>query len=137
MPFRIRLAPVIPLNPVNVPSDSTVPAFAISMSDSGFWVIHRRRSYGPFDYQFSGDLDGIEFLYQGEKYGECCSSEEFFADLHPYHLPERVSAAATVVTGTMTRCIFLGIPRPERIAQITEQLRRAGLDRYRLQLMEG
>lgn len=119
--------------PVNLSENTPVPTYGISMSEAGFWVIHRRRSYGPFDYQFSGDLDGIEFLYQGEKYGECCSSEEFFADLHPYRLPQRVSEAATVVTGTVTRCIFQGIPAAERFAQIAEQLRQAGLDRYRLQ----
>lgn len=112
---------------------SKPPEYGIWLGETCFWVIHRRQSYGPFDYQFSQDLDGIEFLYQGEKYGECCSDEEFFADLKPYGLPIRVSAVATVVTGTLVRCIFEGIRSGERPARIVTQLERSGLDRYRLE----
>lgn len=113
------------------------PDYGIWLDETRFWVFHRRQRYGPFDYQWSDDLDGIEFLYRGEKYGECCSSEEFFADLKPYRLPTRVSAVATVVTGTLIRCIFYGIASRDRHEQITGQLQRSGLSRYELEQRPG
>ena len=109
-----------------------VPDYAVCFEQTGFWVCHRRAAYGPFDSQFSPDLNGIEFLYQGEKYGECCSDEEFFADLKPYRLPSRVSQVAAVVTGTLIQCIRQGINRSARPQEITLQLRRSGLGRYQI-----
>jgi len=109
-----------------------VPDYAVCFEQAGFWVCHRREAFGPFDYQFSPDLDGIEFLYRGEKYGECCSSEEFFADLKPYRLPSRVSQVAAVVTGTLIQCILQGIDRRDRPREIAAQLQNSGLDRYQL-----
>src|SRR6056297_1316495 len=72
-------------------SSSSFPEFGVFCDETRFWVIHRRDCYGPFDYQWSGDLYGVELLYQGDKYGECCNSEQFFADLKPYQLPRKVS----------------------------------------------
>jgi hypothetical protein len=48
---------------------------------SRFWVMHRRQEYGPFDYQWSSDLRGLEMIYQGEKFGEHCSENQIYADL--------------------------------------------------------
>ena len=48
---------------------------------SRFWVIHRQQEYGPFDYQWSTDLRGLEMIYQGEKFGEHCSENQIYADL--------------------------------------------------------
>lgn len=106
------------------------PNYGILIDETQFWVYHRRERFGPFDYQWSQDLNGIEFLYLGEKYGECCSSEEFFADLKPYGLPSRVSQVAAIVTGTLTKCIFQGVAQRFRHQEITEQLQRSGLERY-------
>ncbi|MBL4886640.1 MAG: hypothetical protein JKY95_19210 [Planctomycetaceae bacterium] len=100
------------------------------MDETQFWVMHRRKYYGPFDYQWSLDLYGIELLYQREKYGECCSDEEFFADLKPYCLPARVSEVATVVSGTVVSCIFRCIMSQDRLQKITENLKKLGLERY-------
>lgn len=109
-----------------------VPAYAVVILENGFWIHHRGKGYGPFDYQFSNDLGGIEFLFQADKYGEFCSSEEFFADLKPYGLPIRVSEVAAVVTGTLARCIFQGIAASDRSRLVTRQLEKLGLGRYQL-----
>ena len=42
---------------------------AIRFDDTRFWVTHRRREYGPFDYQWSTDLHGLEMTYRGVKFG--------------------------------------------------------------------
>ncbi|SFH56360.1 hypothetical protein [Planctomicrobium piriforme] len=70
-----------------------------------FWVIHRRTEYGPFDYDWSPDLSGMELLYQGVKFGEVCSRQEVFADLREFRLPLRVVHVASVVMG----CVVLGV----------------------------
>ena len=53
----------------------------ILINGSTFWVVHRSRVHGPFDYEWSTDLHGVEFLYQGSKFGEYCSADELYADL--------------------------------------------------------
>lgn len=73
--------------------------------DTQFWVIHRRREYGPFDYEWSVDFSGIELHYQGVKFGEVCSVHELFADMKEFGLPMRVVEVACVVFG----CTLLGI----------------------------
>lgn len=108
------------------------PDFGVLMDETRFWVVHRREFYGPFDYQWSIDLRGIEFLYQQNKYGECCSDEEFFADLKHFQLPRRVSQVATIVTGTVVSCIFHCIASNDRVQQITHNLKSMGLERYTL-----
>ena len=35
-------------------------AHGVRFDGTRFWVVHRRREFGPFDYEWSGDLDGIE-----------------------------------------------------------------------------
>ncbi len=114
------------------PAHHLLPDYGVILEETGFWVVHRRRRFGPFDYQFSSDLNGIEYLYQGEKYGEYCSAEEFFADLKPYQLPLRVTEVAIVVTASLTRCLFQGIAEAKRLEMIRQQLLRAGLERYQL-----
>ncbi len=116
------------------PSDNELPNFGVLIDETRFWVVHRRKYYGPFDYQWSIDLNGIEFLYQHQKYGECCSNEEFFADLKPFKLPSRVSQVATIVTGTVVSCIFHCIASHERVRQITRNLKNMGLERYTIDL---
>ncbi|WP_437205942.1 hypothetical protein [Planctomicrobium sp. SH664] len=73
--------------------------------ETQFWVIHRRTEYGPFDYDWSQDLRGVELLYQGRKFGEVCSANEFFADMKEFQLPMRVVEVACVVLG----CVILGV----------------------------
>ena len=111
-------------------SEDRHPDFGVFMDQTRFWVVHRREFYGPFDYQWSIDLRGIEFLYQDKKYGECCSEEEFFADLKCFQLPKRVSQVATIVTGTVVSCIFHCVATSDRIRQISSNLESMGLERY-------
>ncbi len=77
----------------------------LRFDDTRFWVIHRRTEYGPFDYDWSQDLRGMELLYQGTKFGEVCSAGELFADMREFRLPMRVVEVASVVLG----CLVMGI----------------------------
>ncbi len=88
-----------------------------------FWVIHRRLEYGPFDYDWCYDLSGVELLYQGIKFGEIFSREEFFADLSDFHLPMRVVHVASVVMGCTALGISQGLTPGERHEFLTETLK--------------
>lgn len=104
--------------------------FGVVFDDLTFWVIHRSGRHGPFDYQFSLDLNGIEMMYQGDKFGECCSEDEFCADLKPYSIPLKVSEVATVVLGAIIFGIFQGQNHTERREQIYKSLCEAEMARY-------
>ncbi|MDA0835734.1 MAG: hypothetical protein O2955_15660 [Planctomycetota bacterium] len=78
-----------------------------------FWVTHRRVEYGPFDYEWSKDFCGMELLYCRRKFGEYCSSEEFFADLKVYKLPMSVVRVASVVMGCIVFGVLQGWPEEE------------------------
>ena len=86
----------------------------LRFDDTRFWVIHRRREYGPFDYDWSLDLSGMELTYRGQKFGEICSSRELFADLKEFGLPMRVVEVASVVLGCTILAIVQGLPAQER-----------------------
>ena len=77
------------------------PVNEIILCDSSWWIVSRGRTWGPFDYEWSNDLRGIELTFQGEKFGEVCSSEEFFADLARFQIPISVSRVAAVVAGSL------------------------------------
>ena len=68
-------------------------------------MTHRRRRYGPFDYEWSKDFAGIELTFAGDKFGEYCGKEEIFADLKTYGLPAAVVPVATIVMG----CVVYGV----------------------------
>ncbi len=102
----------------------------IHFQPAGFTICHRGDHYGPFDYQFSQDLAGIEFLYRGDKFGECCNEEQFAADLSPYGLPITVCQVATIVLGTIAQDLLRGLSDVDRLARIDLELRRQGCDRY-------
>jgi hypothetical protein len=34
-------------------------AHGLRFDGTQFWVVHRRREFGPFDYEWSRELDGI------------------------------------------------------------------------------
>lgn len=112
-------------------SGNTHP-YGILLVETQFWVIHRHAHYGPFDYQWSHDLRGIELLYQGEKYGECASDEEFFADLKTYSVPLKVAEVATVVSGSIIKTIFGHSQVTDRVSEIRLNLASSNLARYQL-----
>jgi hypothetical protein len=96
----------------------------IVLIDGGFWVTFRRRNYGPFEYQWSIDLRGMEFNYQGQKFGEVCSREEFYADLKPFELPMTVCRAAAITAAIIAQGIPDGISVQERAIQIDGLLKK-------------
>jgi hypothetical protein len=89
-------------------------------------VVHRRREYGPFDYEWSRDLDGIELWYAGRKFGEICSPREIHADLKEFGLPARVVQVASVVLGATLVSILRGDSPGERRAYLSRELRAQG-----------
>ncbi|MFO0979438.1 MAG: hypothetical protein U0996_23730 [Planctomycetaceae bacterium] len=104
----------------------------IILDDDAFWIVFRNELYGPFHYQWSGDLHGIEFTFKGEKFGEVCSDEEFFADLKPYSLPISVARVATLIAGTIAVGIKNGSTLDERVSHLMELLHDFHLDRFQI-----
>lgn len=102
----------------------------IEFDGSRFWVIHRRRRYGPFDYEWSADFRGVEMLYDGAKFGEYCSVEELFADLKPFGLPRSVVSVTSIVMGCVLLGVFQGLCETERYDLIALRLREFGFARF-------
>ncbi|MCA9063772.1 MAG: hypothetical protein KDA96_11955 [Planctomycetaceae bacterium] len=108
------------------------PSNEILVHDDGFWIVCRRRMYGPFLYQWSGDLHGIEFLLRGSKFAEVCGPEQFFADLEPFQLPATVCHVATIIVACMAESLRHGQCMDERVHRILALLQQSGLDRFRV-----
>ena len=107
-----------------------VPTHCVSLRTDGVWIRHRRSDYGPFDYEWSQDYCGVELTYRADKFGEFCSSEEFFADLEPYRLPMTVVRVATVVMGAIVQSLRKGLSQVERVELIRNELSRFDLERF-------
>src|SRR5262245_31833571 len=86
-------------------TETVSPTHGLRFADTCFWVTHRRREYGPFDYEWSKDLNGVELTYAGQKFGEYCSDAEIFADLKEFQLPTSVVEVGSIVIG----CIVFGL----------------------------
>lgn len=95
-----------------------------------FWVIHRRREYGPFDYEWSRDLGGIELTYCGIKFGEYCGPNEIFADLKDFQLPLTVVKVASIVLGCIVHGIVNSRGSQERQRLMAEHLHAGGYARF-------
>lgn len=108
----------------------------IRFADTRFWITHRRREYGPFDYEWSKDLRGIELLYQGRKFGECCSEDEIFADLGEFGLPMCVVEVSSIVLGCVVYGVVNGLSHGEREVFLLDQLRSLGYGRF-AEVVEG
>jgi len=102
----------------------------IRFEQTRFWVTHRRREYGPFDYDWSADLRGMELLYQGVKFGEICSAGEIFADMQEFRLPMRVVEVATVVLGSIVLGVSCGFNDQEKSALLVDILNRFDCERF-------
>lgn len=112
---------------------TSAPDNAVIFHRGRFWIVARRQTYGPFDYQWSGDLHGIEFTYQGHKFGEYCNDEEFFADLKPFALPLTVCRVAAITAGTLADGIRRGSSQAARLSRLAALLDRFGFSRFVLQ----
>ena len=104
--------------------------FGIRFKETQIWVIHRRQEFGPFDYEWSVDFRGVELMYQGQKFGEYCSSEEFFADLSEFNLPQSVYSVATIALGKYIQTILKGLTPEEQHPAICEELIKSGYSKY-------
>ena len=111
---------------------SVAASHEIILDDDQFWIVSRHQLFGPFNYQWSGDLYGIQFTYQGEKFGEVCSEDEFFADLKPFGLPIRVARVAAVIAGSIAQGIRSGSAGEQRIPRLAALLRQFELERFQI-----
>ena len=93
---------------------------------TAFWVIHRGKDYGPFDYDWSKDFHGIELLYAGEKFGEYIDPHQLYADLSEYNLPRKVVKLTTVVLGSTIYGIMQGWSEDRRERFVAEKLAELG-----------
>jgi hypothetical protein len=102
----------------------------IVISDSAWWIVSRGQHWGPFDYQWSSDLRGVELLFKGEKYGEVCSEDEFFADLAPFGLPISVCRVAAIIAGSVAVSLAAVEEADVRISRLVNALDEFGFGRY-------
>ena len=103
----------------------------IRFDGTRFWVLHRRREFGPFDYEWSKDFSGVEFMYRDQKFGEYCSSEEIFADLKQFSLPMRVVEVSCLTIGMILYGILNGLPERLWKELLRERLDESGFQRFR------
>ncbi len=73
---------------------------------------------------------GLEFIYQGQKFGEYCSSDEIYADLKPFGLPSSVCQVASVTIGTIVETILAGIPNSDRERILLNRLTYFGFSKF-------
>ena len=104
----------------------------VELEGSRFWVIHRRKRYGPFDYEWSHDFRGVEMQYDGTKFGEYCSVEELFADLKPFRLPLSVVSVTSIVMGCVLYGVLHGLRESERHEMVRLRLEEHGFSRFAL-----
>lgn len=105
-------------------------ANGIQFLGTRFWVVYRRRHYGPFDYEWNKDLSGIEFIYQDSKFGEYCSADEVYADLKQFRLPTTVYKVASITIGTVVENILDGVPTNEREELLATRLVKFGFEKF-------
>ena len=103
---------------------------ALKLDETSFSVIHRGLEYGPFDYEWSSDMRGVELTFRGAKFGEICSQDEFFADLREFGLPMRVVEVASIVMGCIVSHIGRGLSADQRRALIERRLREFGCSNF-------
>lgn len=102
----------------------------IRIEGTRFWVIHRRKLYGPFDYEWNKDFCGLEMLYEGDKFGEYCSLDEIYADLKPYRLPMAVVSVTSIVMGCILFGVLNGLREDERLEMLIGCLRKHGFGQF-------
>ncbi|QDU42108.1 hypothetical protein [Symmachiella dynata] len=95
----------------------------LRFEETAFWVLHRGKEYGPFDYQWSKDLHGIELMFDGDKFGEFIGQHQLHADLSYYQLPRKVATVASIVLGSVVYGIRQGWNHERRIQFAHENLR--------------
>lgn len=110
----------------------TSTADEILLDETAFWVATRGRCFGPFDYEWSSDLRGMELTYQGTKFGEICGPEELFADLTEFRLPMSVCRVAVITAGILAAGISEGHCEDRRVSSLVESLDSFGYSRFQV-----
>jgi hypothetical protein len=118
----------------STPENCLMSPHGITIEGSRFWVTHRRREYGPFDYEWSREYDSVELLYQGQKFGELCGRDEIFADLKSFSLPQRVVEVAVITLGAIVYGVLCGLDEAHKRWAIYDHLTRRGLDHFAKQI---
>lgn len=113
------------------------PANEILLQKTGFWVTARGQTFGPFDYQWSLDLRGLELLYQGRKFGEICSPDSLFADLTEFQLPMSVCRVAVITLGVLANGLSSGECRDQQASRLLGALDQFGYSRFQLRAAEA
>lgn len=108
----------------------------IVLDETAFWVGARGRCFGPFDYQWSADLRGVELTFQGKKFGEICGPEELFADLTEFKLPMSVCEVAAITAGILAVGVTEGACTDQRVASLLKTLEQFGFERFRVRVAE-
>ena len=104
----------------------------IILDETAFWVAARGRCFGPFDYQWSPDLRGVELTYQGKKFVEICGREDLFADLAEFKLPISICRVAIITAGTLAVEIAEGRCTDQRVSSLISSLERFGFGRFKI-----
>ncbi|QDT98345.1 hypothetical protein [Gimesia aquarii] len=103
---------------------------SIRFNGTCFWVLHRRKEFGPFDYEWSKDFSGVEFMYSGHKFGEYCSADEIFADLKQFSLPMSVVEVASLTIGTVLYGVLNGLREPLWKELLRQRLDASGFQHF-------
>jgi hypothetical protein len=106
------------------------PSHGLRLGETGFHVIHRRREYGPFDYEWTDDLRSVLLTYRGRRFGEVCNRDTFYADLREFRLPRRVVEVAMLALGSLLHSISCGHSSEERSRFLVTVLRRFDCERF-------
>lgn len=72
----------------------------------------------------------MEMTYKGDKFGEFCSSNEFFADLKPFRIPLQVCEVGTLVLGLVMQGLLSGLTATERDSQVEQELVSRGFGQF-------
>jgi len=105
-----------------------------SLCRTAWWIVSRGDIWGPFDYQWSTDLRGLELTFWGEKFGEICSADEFFADLAPFHIPISVCRVSAIVAGSLAVSVSIVETLDARAARLTRTLNDFGFGRFTVRI---
>lgn len=106
------------------------PTHGLRFDGSAFFVIHRRREFGPFDYHWSADLRSVDLTYQGVRYGEVFSAAQLCVDLSEFRLPRCVVQVAVLTTGCILQALHRGDDAALRYRRIAAVLRQFGCRRF-------
>lgn len=113
------------------------PTHGLRFTETAFYVVHRRREYGPFDYDWTPDLRGVELTYCGRKYGEVLSPHQMSVDLSPFRLPRKVMQVAVLITGGLLCSIRQGDSPEQRRRRLTAVLAQFGCERFAAEIVDS